>query len=105
MHVYFLTYTRINYYYYYYYYYYHHYYYCCCAALCWALADFWVSVGRTPWTGDQLIASPLPIHRINAHNTCTDIHAFERATAWPATVICTLINSAHQIWNNATVSR
>jgi hypothetical protein len=31
------------------------------------------TVGRTPWTGDQSVARPLPIHRINAHNT--DIHA------------------------------
>jgi hypothetical protein len=37
-------------------------------ALCWALAAFSVSwsfctVGRTPWTGDQCIARPLPTHR------------------------------------------
>jgi hypothetical protein len=25
------------------------------------------TVGRTPWTGDQPIARPLPTHRINAH--------------------------------------
>jgi hypothetical protein len=30
------------------------------------------TVGRTPWAGDQLVARPLPSHRINAH---TDIHA------------------------------
>jgi hypothetical protein len=29
-------------------------------------------VGRTPWTGYQPVARPLPAHRINAH---TDIHA------------------------------
>jgi hypothetical protein len=37
-------------------------------ALCWALDDFSVSwsffaVGRTPWTGDQPVARPLPTHR------------------------------------------
>jgi hypothetical protein len=32
------------------------------------------TVGRTPWTGDQPVARPLPAHRINAHNT--DIHVF-----------------------------
>jgi hypothetical protein len=36
-------------------------------ALCWALAAFLVScsfytAGRTPWTGDQSIARPLPAH-------------------------------------------
>jgi hypothetical protein len=31
------------------------------------------TVGRTPWTGDQPFARPLPTHRINVHNT--DIHA------------------------------
>jgi hypothetical protein len=36
--------------------------------LCWALSDFSVSwslytVGRTPWTGDQPVARPLPAHR------------------------------------------
>jgi hypothetical protein len=30
-------------------------------------------VGRTPWTGDQPVARPLPTHRINARNA--DIHA------------------------------
>jgi hypothetical protein len=25
------------------------------------------TVGRTPWTGDQLVARPLPAHRINTH--------------------------------------
>jgi hypothetical protein len=34
------------------------------------------TVGRTPWTGDQPVAMPLPTHRINAHNT--DIHALSR---------------------------
>jgi hypothetical protein len=37
-------------------------------ALCWVLVAFLVSwsfytVGRTPWTGDQLVARPLPGHR------------------------------------------
>jgi hypothetical protein len=32
------------------------------------------TVCRTPWTGDQPVARPLPTRRINAHNT--DIHAF-----------------------------
>jgi hypothetical protein len=31
------------------------------------------TVGRIPWTGDQPVVRPLPIHRINAHNTA--IHA------------------------------
>jgi hypothetical protein len=31
------------------------------------------TVGRTPWTGDQPVARPLPTHGINAHNT--HIHA------------------------------
>jgi hypothetical protein len=37
--------------------------------LCWTLAAFSISysyvykVGRTPWTGDQPIARPLPSHR------------------------------------------
>jgi hypothetical protein len=30
------------------------------------------TVGRTPWTGDQTVARPLPTHRINAR---THIHA------------------------------
>jgi hypothetical protein len=30
--------------------------------------------GRTPWTGDQPAARPLPTHRLNAH---TDSHSFE----------------------------
>jgi hypothetical protein len=33
---------------------------------------FLYTIGRTPWTGDQPVARPLPTHRINAH---TDIHA------------------------------
>jgi hypothetical protein len=36
------------------------------------------TVGRTPWTGDQLVARPLPVHkhRKNAHTTQTlNIHA------------------------------
>jgi hypothetical protein len=37
-------------------------------ALCWALAAFFrfvipYTVGRTPWTGDQPVVRPLPIHR------------------------------------------
>jgi hypothetical protein len=45
----------------------------CCTALCWALATFSIlyTVGMTPWTGDQPVARPLPIHRttqrINAY--------------------------------------
>jgi hypothetical protein len=31
------------------------------------------TMGRTPWTGDQPVARPLPTHRINVHNT--DTHA------------------------------
>jgi hypothetical protein len=34
---------------------------------------FLYTVSRTPWTGDQPVARPLPTHRINAHNT--NIHA------------------------------
>jgi hypothetical protein len=35
------------------------------------------TVGRTPWTGDQLVASPLPVHKHkNAQPTQTlNIHA------------------------------
>jgi hypothetical protein len=36
------------------------------------------AVGRIPLTGDQPVTRRLPTHRINAHGTCTDIHAFER---------------------------
>jgi hypothetical protein len=35
-------------------------------ALCWALLQFrnhFCTVGRTPWTGDQPVARPLPTHR------------------------------------------
>jgi hypothetical protein len=37
-------------------------------AICWTLADFSVSysfytVGRTPWTVDQLVTRPVPVHR------------------------------------------
>jgi hypothetical protein len=37
-------------------------------ALCWTLAAFFSflilhTVGRTPWTGDQTVARPLPTHR------------------------------------------
>jgi hypothetical protein len=34
--------------------------------------NFFYTVGRTPLTGDQPVARPLPTHRINAY---TDIHA------------------------------
>jgi hypothetical protein len=43
-------------------------------------------VGRTPWTGDQPVARPLPTHRINTHkHTCLEwefdhtFPVFERA--------------------------
>jgi hypothetical protein len=38
----------------------------------WPLFNFLIlyTVGRTPWTGDQPISRPVPVHRINA-----DIHA------------------------------
>jgi hypothetical protein len=41
----------------------------------WPLLQFLnlFTVGRTPWTGDQPVARPLPTHRTNAHNT--DMHA------------------------------
>jgi hypothetical protein len=33
-------------------------------------------VGRTPWTGDQSVTRPLPIHRTTqTHNKCIVIHA------------------------------
>jgi hypothetical protein len=41
----------------------------------WPLFGFLIlyTVGRTRWTGDQPVARPLPVYRINAHNT--GIHA------------------------------
>jgi hypothetical protein len=47
------------------------------ASLCRALAAFssfliQYTVSRTPWTGDQSVARPLPKHGINAHNTDID---------------------------------
>jgi hypothetical protein len=46
---------------------YYYYYYYGSTALCWALAAFSsflipYTVGRTPWTGDQPAARPLPTH-------------------------------------------
>jgi hypothetical protein len=63
--------TTLKHYYYYYYYYYGS------TAVCWPWTLFQFlniyTVGRTPWTGDQPVAKPLPTHteqhkhRINAH--------------------------------------
>jgi hypothetical protein len=33
------------------------------------------TVGRTPWTGDQPVARPLPTHRKHKHRINADIHA------------------------------
>jgi hypothetical protein len=42
----------------------------------WPLFSFLTLVDRTPWTGDQLVARPLPAHdSINTKWTQTDIHA------------------------------
>jgi hypothetical protein len=52
------------------------YYYRGSTAVCLALTTFQFILytdGRTPCTGDQPVARPLPVHRINAHNT--NIHA------------------------------
>jgi hypothetical protein len=49
-------------------------------ALCWAWAVFFsflilYTVGRIPWTGDQPVARPLPIHRTTqTQNKCTQRH-------------------------------
>jgi hypothetical protein len=67
-----------------------------CPLSCWTLTAFFsflilYTVGRTPWTGDQPVARPLPTHRIiQTHNKRTKtpmpgvgfeptVPAFERA--------------------------
>jgi hypothetical protein len=84
-------------------------------ALCWSLASFFFgfvilyTVGRTPWTGDQPVARPLPTRRTTeTQNKCTQTSMLE----WDSnprppvfkrtkTVDCDLIltNSTKNAWN------